>query len=184
MHVEVRQATRARHEALERRLALSAETITLDGYRRFLQMTAAVVIPLEPLLASKLGNLFRVDGASRAERLRGDLAALGISHDEAPSIRIPDVSSQAGALGAAYVLQGSLLGGAVIARMLGERLGQSDTALSYLTLYGSNLGVAWRRFTTALDTFGATAPAAERAETVAAAISTFESFDAALSTLS
>src|SRR5262245_3432754 len=177
MHAEVRQATRAQHEELERRLALSAETITLDGYRRFLQMTAAVVIPLEPSLASTLGDLFRVEGTSRAERLTRDLTALGLQHEGSSSIPMPDVSSHAGALGAAYVLQGSLLGGAVIARMLGERLGQSNAALSYLTLYGSDLGGAWRRFTTALDTFGATAPAAARAETVAAAISTFASFD-------
>ena len=184
MRSEVREATRTQHEDLERRLALTPGDITLDSYRRFLEMTASVVIPLEGPIAERLGDLFRVEGANRAQRLTSDLAALGLSTRATPPATLPDVSSHADAFGIAYVLQGSLLGGVGIAQILGKHLARAETSMSYLTLYGPHLGHAWQRFTAGLDTFGATAAPDERARTIAAAVATFAAFDSALTALS
>jgi len=93
--------------------------------------------------------------------------------------RLPAIASVAAAFGAAYVLQGSLLGGAVIARTLRERLGLAGDAMTYLTMYGDRLGAAWREYCASLDAFGTAHPGAWDA-VIGAADGTFAAVDAAV----
>jgi heme oxygenase len=172
---ELRSATREAHHALDQGLSLNADTITLPRYVAFLQGLWLVVEPLERRLNSAAGAR-----PARASALREDLAALGATPALGPAPRLPALDSRAAALGASYVLEGSALGGAVLAREIGRGLAFERPPLRYLTLYGERLAERWRDETAALDAWGQTATLAERAECCKAARDVFEAFTTAL----
>ena len=177
---EVRAATREAHERLEQQLDLEHQA-SLERYWVFVRATCAVVRPLEPSLTAFLGPIFAApEPGTRVSRLLADLAHLGPEDppDDAPGMEAVD--SLAAAFGAAYVLQGSLLGGAVIARAVRDRLGLADQGTQYLRLYAGGLAHAWRQFVNALDAFGAHGSDDERRVTKAMAGQTFRAFAAAL----
>lgn len=179
---DVRHATRAPHQRIESRLGDDGSPWTLDRYRRLLQMTYAVIAPLELHLAERLGPVFAAPPPlTRAQCLEADLVALGASLPNVEQASVP-VASLSDAIGAGYVLQGSLLGGAIISRQLRHDCGAVRT--SYLELYGRHLGAAWARYCAAVNEFGSSTSEADRQQVIASALRTFEAFDLALDALS
>jgi len=155
----VRSATREAHQQLEQRLDVERGAWTRSRYESFLRGTLAVVAPTEPLIAQHLRPYFEIgDGLSAAtSRLRHDLSALGGDPESAAAVRpacLPDISNAAQAFGAAYVLEGSRLGGQVIAEILTKRLAIDDRHLTYLRPPEISIGARWRAFVTSLDAFG------------------------------
>lgn len=177
LSAHLRSTTRARHEQLERELDLLDASLSLDRYRQFLLVASDLVRPLEHQLSAWLGDVFSLpEGDSRTARLDRDLARVSAEPLTTPPLQTVNITTRAEAFGAGYVLQGSLLGGAVIARALRDRLGLSDQCTSYLRTYGDGLGRAWRRFIASLDEFGRRATCDEQQQTVWSALQTFEGF--------
>ncbi|WP_374468882.1 biliverdin-producing heme oxygenase [Phenylobacterium sp.] len=88
---------------------------------------------------------------SRLPHLRRDLAALGRTTGEVsrlPLCREAErlVSDDAAALGSLYVLEGSTLGGQVIARELAGAGWLPSGGLTYFNPYGPRTGEMWRGF--------------------------------------
>jgi heme oxygenase (biliverdin-IX-beta and delta-forming) len=111
-------------------------------------------------------------GRLRAHALRADLAALGASFRQRFAAPI---ESEAEAFGALYVLEGSRLGGRVLARMADE---SGDEVVQGATRYfrhGERAG-HWRSFLDAMERSSAVRREPERAKH--AAIATFEAFEA------
>jgi heme oxygenase (biliverdin-IX-beta and delta-forming) len=111
----LRHATAEHHAAVDRRFApLIASGIA--GYVEFLLASAAAVIPLERALTARGVDriLPQWRARTREAALRQDLAALGAS----PSVDLspPDVGGEARQFGILYVLEGSRLGGKILAR--------------------------------------------------------------------
>lgn len=181
---QLRAATRTQHERLEERLATIDEAWTVRRYRSFLRMSFAVVAPTETSLCHHLGAVFAAPPpGDRAERLRADLASLGSAAAETAGKSPAFMATRADAFGAGYVLQGSLLGGAVIARQLRMDCGQRDVQTTYVELYGPGLSAAWKAFCDALNGFGDHADTQSRERAVAAAVATFDAYGAALDSL-
>jgi CheY-like chemotaxis protein/heme oxygenase len=136
----LRRSTGDLHDRLESDLDL-VSNFSIARYGAFLRMTYAVLSPLEGPLARHLPDVLgEGEGAARTRALRHDLAALSSALPaEAP---VPDIRSEADAFGAAYVLQGSMLGGAVIARALLARHAVDERSLTYLRLADSGQGIA------------------------------------------
>lgn len=151
---------------------------TVARYRRFLRGTLAVVETLEPAVAMILSDVAPIDASTRAARLRDDLAAAGDDAVVEP-IAAPHLGGRAAALGAAYVLEGSMLGGQHVAQALARDLALDDSYLTYLRPPGVAIGPRWKAFVAALDAFGATAPASDWRAAEAAAAATFAAFAAA-----
>ncbi len=172
---ELRNATRDAHGALDQGLSLGADTVTLSRYVAFLQGLLLVVEPLEQRLISAASSR-----PVRALALREDLAELGATPALVPAPRLPALDSRAAELGASYVLEGSALGGAVLAREIGRGLAPERPPLRYLTLYGERLAERWRSEIAALEAWGQTATLAQRAECCKAARAVFEAFTIAL----
>lgn len=182
----LRDATREAHAALDRRLHFD-DAAPQERYIAFLRATLSVVAPLETTIGNSIAPYFdwnadlESQGSSvRAGALARDLSALGASPSVAPLALLPDVSSPAAGLGAAYVLLGSMLGGAVIARMLQRQAGIGPDKTTYLRLYGEALSSVWEAFTARLDAFGAECPRPDRLMTIDTARGLFDAFDRAL----
>jgi heme oxygenase (biliverdin-IX-beta and delta-forming) len=174
----LRTATAATHRQLEERLPLD-NGWSRWRYAAFLRATLAVVAVVEPRIRRLLPDP-PAGGTPGADRLRHDLALLHTDADVAPAPGFPEIETAAAAFGAAYVLQGSLLGGAVIARRLELDPDIPAGSLTYLRP-SQAAGPAWREFVGRLNAFGADAAAGERHAAVVSARQTFASFEAAFS---
>lgn len=174
----LREGTREWHLRVEARLQPAGQW-TLVGYAAMLRAFHQVIHSLEPQLCKLLGDAFIPPPPfSRTDRIRKDLEELGAAPltTYASPLR---VESAADAYGIGYVLQGSLLGGAVIARQLRAAYSNQPVPTAYLELYGDELPGAWRRFCHELNSFGRKVTADERQQTTQAAIDTFRAFESA-----
>lgn len=180
----LRHATRAHHAAIEHQLTADGGAWTRERYGRMLGMFEAVIAPIEATLVEHLGGVFAAPPpATRTARLAADLSALGFTSSTSRFAAAIEVGSHAEALGVGYVLQGSLLGGAIICRQMRADGAGPVVPASYLELYGAGLGAAWKRYCEAIDTFGRTAGPQQRELAVAAAVRTFEACDTAFAAL-
>lgn len=173
----IRKATAEAHAALERQLP--PEGWTRAQYAAFLRATLAVVDIVEPRIRRWLPDIHGA-AAPGGARLRHDLAALGEPHDVAPAADLPNIDTTAAAYGAAYVLQGSMLGGSIIARTLQLNSQIPGGSFTYLQPPGVSIGPVWRAFTMRLDAFGSAASAADHQAAIDAAQRTFVGFAAAI----
>jgi len=158
---QLRDATRARHAALDTQLRLESPA----AYVRFAIATLAAIETLEPAIAAHVAGF----GTDRVVALRADLEELGAA--PAPALAHPAFASPSAAFGAAYVMEGSTLGGLVLADRV-EALG--STATRYLRLRGSATGARWKHFLAELE-----ARVTDRGACCAAAVATFAHYEAA-----
>jgi len=111
----LRAATAPYHDRVDAAFS-RADLTARDGYGRFLQAQAGAYLPVEAALTRAGAATLVADWAARlrASRLVADLDALGLAvPDEDAGITFAD---DAAVLGGVYVLEGSRLGGAMLAR--------------------------------------------------------------------
>lgn len=145
----LKEQTRAQHEQLERVAPLPASRA---GYVTRLAAFFGFVAPWERALAAALppGDPIRA-GRAKTAWLEEDLEFFGI--DAAQRTRLPRVAelpslaSRPQILGAAYVLEGSTLGGQIILRHLESTLGLVDgRGCAFFRSYGAQVGTQWQAF--------------------------------------
>lgn len=136
---DLRAATRAQHAALD--LALGAELArSTAAYARFLRASLAAAAPVEAAVERVLGPEFP---ALRSTALHADLTALAAG--PSPAVATFSIASEAEGIGAAYVIEGSALGGLVLAGKVRAALGV-DAPVRYLQLRGAETAARWRWF--------------------------------------
>jgi heme oxygenase len=175
----LRSATAGAHAALDNALLPTGTRWTRERYIAFLQATLAVVGAAEPAVAAVLPAFAPFGETTRASRLRDDLIALGQESLGPRSAAFASLHGAAAAYGTAYVIEGSQLGGRVIAGHVADALALGDDGLGYLRPPGMPAGARWKAFVSDLDAFGRSA--SERDVSVAAAWAshTFRAFEAA-----
>lgn len=142
----LRDATAPAHQRLDDRAA-RFDLGRRDDYRHFLIWHAAIVPGLESRLTDGGIADFIPDWPQRrrADALLSDLARLGASEPIAATIEL--AGGRGALLGAAYVLEGSRLGGAMLVRSVDPALRGVTTA--YLD-HGTGLKL-WPRFVDILN---------------------------------
>jgi heme oxygenase len=164
--------------------AAASGTISADDYRRLLSRLLGFHRPFERLVRAAsnrcgLGLYLDLDARARSPALILDLSTLGVSSqaiDEVPAwAPTLELGSAGAVLGALYVLEGSSLGGAQIARSLDGRFGQGVEGRRFFTGAGEGRGALWRSFLTCLE--GLSDDACARDEAEAASVATFEAFE-------
>jgi heme oxygenase len=171
LRLRLRAATAPRHERVD--AAFSAFQLDrLDGYRAFLRAHAQVVGPLEIVLEAAGIESMINDWPQRRRRqaLFEDLQVLG-SAPPPPLPPLPPPSS-GWCWGAAYVMEGSRLGGRVLARRVAEA--NPSAPLGYLGHHSET--PLWPNF---LQQFERQAPTCAWSDVLAGAHDTFDSFLAA-----
>ncbi|MEK8033567.1 biliverdin-producing heme oxygenase [Ideonella sp. DXS29W] len=146
---DLRSATRSHHDRIERLLALD-QPLTLRRYAAimvgFNAFLGAWERELRTALPPRLSDWF--DARSRVRFAQDDLAYLGIpgAHASPPATRI-GVDGLPAAFGSMYVIEGSALGGQVIAPQLKRDLGlEAGRGASYFNGFGLHTGAMWRDF--------------------------------------
>ncbi|WP_157271651.1 biliverdin-producing heme oxygenase [Azohydromonas aeria] len=145
----LRRACAGRHEAIEALLRLD-EALEPARYARVLAGFAAFVPRWEALVRARLPARLHgwFDARSRLPLLRRDLAALHLApaavDDPVAALALPDLGA---ALGSMYVLEGSALGGQLIARQLRQRWDMGpDNGAGWFTGHGARTGALWADF--------------------------------------
>lgn len=175
--------TQAHHHAAEASPAMQAvmdDRLTRGAYRDHLARLLAFYRATEAALAETPGLADLVPDLDarlvKSQWLRDDLARLGAG-PAAPRADVPRFSL-AQALGTLYVVEGSTLGGRLIARQLSRSVGvgPEDGARFYHS-YGDARGERWTGFKAALDAWGQAHP--DKAdEAIQAAADAFDAFRA------
>ncbi|MDQ2770388.1 MAG: biliverdin-producing heme oxygenase [Bacteroidota bacterium] len=176
----LRLETKPFHDAVEANpfnRALTAGTVTPADTARFLARMYGFVLPYETALrqqAANFGPEWQLEQRYRAHFIPADLATLGYVAEPPICSALPPLETRAQLLGAMYVLEGSTLGGQVIARQL------AAAGIGGRTFFGSRAertGPLWKQLTQLLEPAAADAPEA----VVASAILTFQTLAAWLS---
>jgi heme oxygenase len=143
--------TRPAHDRIEAAMALDRRTSSRDEYRNLLIRFYGFHSAWERAAGAIAPDRAFFESRCKAELLIKDLVALGLGKDEI--IRLPQcdplmpLPSSAAVLGSMYVVEGSTLGGAIIAREVERRLGfDVETGCAYFKSYGRDVAVMWKRF--------------------------------------
>lgn len=177
--VVLRDATRPHHDRVEAAVDLPARTRDRETYRALLTSLLGLFGPLERRLAAlPWGEAgLDLDAHRRADLLRADVADLGGDPDPAPAAP-PAVTTLAEGFGALYVLEGSALGGQIIAREAEAALGLGGVGTRFFRSDGRAPGATWRAFGRALDGYLVTPDRLGQARRAAEA--TFDAFERAV----
>jgi heme oxygenase len=173
---ELKETTEAAHAAAEKKMVLALKRIsTPEDYVSMLNWLYGFYAPLEDLVRSQLteDNFPDMIKRSRAEYILWDIKEFN-TEAQPPDIcdHLPVIDSYARALGALYVLEGSTLGGRIIAGMISRQL-TTTKGISYFIGYGAETGKMWQSLKDFLDL---PRSPKENQEIIAAAEDTFINF--------
>lgn len=154
---KLKQATRAQHDALEVTAEsdkISQQQISILDYQVLLKANLWAHSSLEELLESGVDICSLLPDWPERKKLRyleQDLTATGVRPPELltdrPVAKLPELEGPAQAWGILYVMEGSSLGGAVIARNLAENSQLQEVMPSrFYGCYGAKTGHYWKIF--------------------------------------
>jgi heme oxygenase (biliverdin-IX-beta and delta-forming) len=165
---ELRAKTAQVHQALDS--GMQHAFGRLDQYVAFLRASHRVLAGLD----AALSRIFERPVSERSAQVAADLQALGQpAPSAAPASWAP--AQYAEAMGCAYVVEGSSLGGLVVAKIVERQLGL-EASTSYLRGQGARTIGLWRSFLSELDAWGAGARPAEREQAIQGAAATFTAY--------
>ena len=177
----IKHETLPQHKSLERAFRILDPGLTREDYRYWLERLHGLHAGLEAAI-DPWSEALDIDWESRRKTpwLRRDLQALGRSEAELDGIPIcdalPALDSLGRAFGVLYVLEGSTLGGRLIAQALEKRLGlTAASGAAFFNAYGDQLLPRWQGFRQRLAA-AATTQAVEQ-QMIGAARETFEAFE-------
>ncbi len=172
----LRTATDTEHRTLEADLDLLRPSLTQENYAellaRFHEFYWRWEKEAEAVIEPALPDFFVP--RRKVSRLESDLAALNYrldgSYGRASCANVPRMDSVARALGSMYVIEGSTLGGQILARHFRQRFGfDCNSGCSFFSGYGERTSEMWRAFKEVV----AGRPASEDEEMIDSALATF-----------
>lgn len=172
----LKRETASEHTAIEAASGILHQGLTCAEYRKYLERWFGFLAPLEAELhRTKVWDALGLDPAERRkrQRLESDLRELGSTVCALPLCGLPELRGLPEAVGSAYVIEGSTLGGRVLSRHVQTCLG-ADVPRSFLEVYGSATGQRWHHFRAALASYALGREAQDRV--IAGARSTFRTF--------
>ena len=146
----LKRETTAAHEAVEHSLPLMDADLDLDRYTACLQRMAGIVGAWEAEATRVAPQSLRplLDERRRLHLLHKDLHTFGTTPVVAPSRPVlPPMHTEPRLLGTMYVMEGSTLGGQLIARHLERTLGLAPgVGNSFFRSHAEHTGAMWRAF--------------------------------------
>jgi heme oxygenase len=149
---QIRSASHQEHTRLEQTLLPYINNIKTAGdYALLLKSFYGYIMPVQEKVFTHINKELVPDIHKRrtAALIKEDLEELGQLETSTVCGDLPSIDSHHAALGALYVLEGSTLGGKIIAKIIAENTG-STAALKFFQGYGEKTGSMWKNFLTYL----------------------------------
>jgi heme oxygenase len=176
---QLKQETAVLHQRLEAQLGLLDPALSLERYRRVLQIFYGFYAPAEAglVLLAAAGHPLGFPLRARSALIEGDLLALGLSREEIGAlplcVALPRLSCLEDLAGCLYVLEGACLGGQIIASLLCRRFGMTKgSGASFFIGDAEGTPTRWVLVLAWLE--GVMCEGARSDEIVAAACATFQ----------
>jgi heme oxygenase (biliverdin-IX-beta and delta-forming) len=145
----LRQETEVDHHAVEGSVPLMHDGLNRTQYIQCLQRIHGVVAAWEERAAEVAPEWLRTTLTARQRRplLERDLAWFGLTRHDNRRPDLPEMNEVSSLFGTMYVMEGSTLGGQIIARHVETALHLSEGhGNSYFRGHGSQTGPMWNEF--------------------------------------
>lgn len=152
LSTNIKEATKMAHQELEGKVVKKLKAIRSEAdYADVLKHFYAYFNTLEEAIKPYITEGLLPDYASRrnSSYLKQDIEELGAFINDLPPVTIPPIGNVTEALGALYVMEGSIMGGPYIVKML-QKSG-IDKGFSFFSGYGEETGRMWDNFTSAMN---------------------------------
>lgn len=172
---EIKRATQVAHQQLEKVVILEMKNIRSEAdYAQVLKKFYAYFQAVERAIAPYVTPALMPHYSERRNSLyiKQDIETLGAHTDDTLHAIAPSINSPIEALGALYVLEGSIMGGPYIVQML-KKYGMKN-GFSFFSGYGENTEKMWNSFIDVLNNIAHTE--VEKTILIRAAEQTFENF--------
>lgn len=153
----LKQNTAEYHDAAEKLFnseKIFNKTFTLDDYRKIINTNYLMLLHSEDKIFNSLNGKFaeklQLDQRKKLPLIEKDLASLDLKNQTVSHAL--DINNEHEALGMMYVIEGSTLGGNVIAKQLSKTEGFDDITFNFFGCYQENTGPMWKNFKEVLDT--------------------------------
>ncbi|MGO3161934.1 MAG: biliverdin-producing heme oxygenase [Sphingobacteriaceae bacterium] len=174
LSTKIKEATRRGHQETEKKVVLRIKDIANDAdYVGLLKCFYAYFNAVEKAIAPYTEAVLPDYKERRnSSYIKADIETLGGNLCDLPVAIAPEVDDSIQAMGALYVLEGSIMGGPYIVQML-QKKGIAN-GFSFFSGYGAESGQMWGSFTAALNALPGNEMDRERA--IDTAIETFGRF--------
>jgi heme oxygenase len=179
---QLKTATLPAHQQLEKLLVYRIKSIhSKEQYLGLLRLFYGFCLPLEEIMMDLLPQNILPDLAERrkAGALLHDIQGMHMGGDVNIPLcgQMPALTNTGEALGALYVMEGSTLGGAIIVKMVQDRVpALVDESLRFFYGYGPETAAKWDLFKETLNVFAATEQ--DQQAVIYGANETFQAFHA------
>lgn len=150
----LRSATEADHKAVEDCMPLMSPDLSRATYLAVLERLYGIVLAWDALAESNLTGPLQSLARQRQRHvlLEHDIRCLGASPDASRKPELPSFQGLPEILGAMYVMEGSRLGGQLIARHVEATLGDDlSHASSFFKGFADETGARWKEFLHAMQ---------------------------------
>lgn len=171
----IKEATKEAHLELEKKVVQKLKAIRSDAdYADFLKHFYAYFNHVEQAIAPFITEELLPDYKERRNSayLKNDIEELGADVTALPATTVPEITNILQALGALYVMEGSIMGGSIIVKML-EKAGVTK-GVSFFSGYGAATGQMWGTFVGVMN--GQAANESDEAVAIQTANDTFSHF--------
>lgn len=175
LSTRIKEDTKKAHQELEKKVVLKMKAIrSTANYANFLNSFYIYFNALEAIIAPYITAQILPDYSERRDSkyLKRDIEELGFEVKLPSKISLPEINSLAEALGAMYVMEGSIMGGPIIVDILKKN--GITKGFSFFSGYGAGTGEMWTKFISALNTHASTA--IDQQNAISAANHTFSEF--------
>lgn len=153
----LKQNTAEFHDAAEKLFnseKIFNKTFTLEDYKKIINTNYLMLLHSEDQIFNSLNEKFaeklQLDQRKKLPLIEKDLENLSLKN-QATSHAL-EINNENEALGMMYVIEGSTLGGNVIAKQLSKTEGFDNVAFNFFGCYQENTGPMWKNFKEVLDT--------------------------------
>ena len=153
----LKQNTAEFHDAAEKLFnseKIFNKTFTLEDYKKIINTNYLMLLHSEDQIFNSLNEKFaeklQLDQRKKLPLIEKDLENLSLKN-RATSHAL-EINNENEALGMMYVIEGSTLGGNVIAKQLSKTEGFDNVAFNFFGCYQENTGPMWKNFKEVLDT--------------------------------
>lgn len=143
----IKEATKEAHLQLEKKVVQKLKAIRSNqDYADLLRHFYAYFNHLEKAIAPFVTIDVLPDYPQRrnSSYIKTDIEALGGDINNLPETTVPEITNTTQALGALYVMEGSIMGGSIIVQMLAK--GGITEGVSFFSGYGPATGQMWGAF--------------------------------------
>ncbi|MBT2560156.1 biliverdin-producing heme oxygenase [Pedobacter sp. ISL-68] len=152
LSTNIKEATKISHQELEAKVVRKLKAIRSEAdYADVLKYFYAYFSSLEKAIAPYITKDVLPDYPSRrnSSYLKRDIEELGSAITDLPPVTVPAITNTVEALGALYVMEGSIMGGPYIVQMLNK--GGIKKGVSFFSGYGEATGQMWGTFVEVLN---------------------------------